>query len=191
MTQRASGKTLAILAADGFEQVELAAPRDAIRNAGGTTRIVSPAGERIQANRHREQGEWFDVNVALEDARADDFDALLIPGGLFSPDTLRTNETARAFARAFFEQKKPVFAICHGPQVLISAGLVKGRTMTCYAAIQDDLANAGAHVRDEAVVVDEGLVTSRSPDDLPAFNDKIVEEICEGRHAGQRRSVSA
>lgn len=191
MTQRASGKTLAILAADGFEQVELAAPRDAIRNAGGTTRIVSPAGERIQANRHREQGEWFDVNVALEDARADNFDALLIPGGLFSPDTLRTNETARAFARAFFEQKKPVFAICHGPQVLISAGLVKGRTMTGYAAIQDDLANAGAHVREEAVVVDEGLVTSRSPDDLPAFNDKIVEEICEGRHAGQRRSVRA
>lgn len=191
MTKRAENRRLAILATDGFEQVELASPKEAIENAGGTCKIVSPNTQRIQANKHREQGDWFNVDVRLEDAKADDFDALLIPGGVFSPDALRRNKQALDFASSFFEQKKPVFAICHGPQVLISGGLVNGRKMTGFEAIQQDLRNAGAVVTDEPVVVDEGLVTSRNPDDLPQFNAKIVEEICEGRHAAQQQSVTA
>ena len=191
MTLRAEGKTLAILAADGFEEVELTSPKEAIENAGGKTVVVSLKSGEIQANRHRELGINVKVDKTLDEAKAEDFDALLIPGGLFNPDTLRTERKALDFATRFFEQKKPVFAICHGPQVLISAGLVNGRKMTGYKAIQQDLKNAGAIVSDEAVVVDEGLVTSRNPDDLPAFNDKIAEEICEGRHEGQKQSVTA
>ena len=191
MSKRAAGKKLAILATDGFEQVELTSPKQAIEDAGGTTYIISPSSGTIQGNKHRDHGDDFTVDVTLDDANAEDYDALLIPGGLFNPDTLRQNDKALKFARAFFQQKKPVFSICHGPQVLISAGVVKGRRMTGFAAIQKDLANAGAIVSDEEVVVDEGLVTSRNPDDLNAFNDKIVEEICEGRHAEQRASVAA
>ena len=191
MTKRAENRTLAILATDGFEQIELTSPKEAIENAGGTCKIVSPNDQRIQGNKHREHGDWFDVDVKLDEAKAEDFDALLIPGGLFNPDALRRNSRALAFASAFFEQKKPVFSICHGPQVLISAGLVNGRKMTGFSAIQQDLKNAGAVVTDEPVVVDEGLVTSRNPDDLGQFNAKIVEEICEGKHAAQRESVTA
>jgi protease I len=191
MTKRAENRTMAILATDGFEQIELTSPKEAIENAGGTCKIVSPNDQRIQGNKHREHGDWFNVDVKLDDANAKDFDALLIPGGLFNPDALRQNKKALDFVSAFFAQKKPVFAICHGPQVLISAGLVNGRQMTGYSAIQQDLKNAGAVVTDEAVVVDEGLVTSRNPDDLGVFNAKIVEEICEGRHEGQRQSVTA
>lgn len=191
MTKRAENRTMAILATDGFEQIELTSPKEAIENAGGTCKIVSPNDQRIQGNKHREHGDWFNVDVKLDDANAKNFDALLIPGGLFNPDALRQNKKALDFVSAFFAQKKPVFAICHGPQVLISAGLVNGRQMTGYSAIQQDLKNAGAVVTDEAVVVDEGLVTSRNPDDLGVFNAKIVEEICEGRHEGQRQSVTA
>ncbi len=191
MTKRAENRTMAILATDGFEQIELTSPKEAIENAGGTCKIVSPNDQRIQGNKHREHGDWFNVDVKLDDANAKDFDALLIPGGLFNPDALRQNKKALDFVSAFFAQKKPVFAICHGPQVLISAGLVNGRQMTGYSAIQQDLKNAGAVVTDEAVVVEEGLVTSRNPDDLGVFNAKIVEEICEGRHEGQRQSVTA
>jgi deglycase len=191
MTKRAENRTMAILATDGFEQIELTSPKEAIENAGGTCKIVSPNDQRIQGNKHREHGDWFNVDVKLDDANAKDFDALLIPGGLFNPDALRQNKKALDFVSAFFAQKKPVFAICHGPQVLISAGLVNGRQMTGYSAIQQDLKNAGAVVTDEMVVVDEGLVTSRNPDDLGVFNAKIVEEISEGRHEGQRQSVTA
>lgn len=191
MTQRAQGRKLAILAADGFEEVELTSPREAIENAGGKASIVSITHGTIQANKHREHGATFKVDLTLDDARAEDFDALLIPGGLFSPDTLRTNQKALDFASDFFRQKKPVFSICHGPQVLISANLVNGREMTGFEAIQQDLKNAGARVLDQSVVVDAGLVTSRSPDDLGDFNAKIVEEICEGKHADQRQSVTA
>jgi len=191
MTQRAQGRKLAILAADGFEEVELTSPREAIENAGGETNIVSATHGTIQANKHREHGATFKVDMTLDDANAADFDALLIPGGLFSPDTLRTNQKALDFASDFFRQKKPVFSICHGPQVLISANLVNGREVTGYGAIQQDLKNAGARVLDQSVVVDAGLVTSRSPDDLGDFNAKIVEEICEGKHAEQRQSVTA
>lgn len=190
MTQRAQGRKLAILAADGFEEIELTSPREAIENAGGTTSIVSMTHGTIQANKHREHGATFKVDMTLDDARAADFDALLIPGGLFSPDTLRTNQKALDFTSDFFRQKKPVFSICHGPQVLISANLVNGRQVTGYGAIQQDLKNAGARVLDQSVVVDAGLVTSRSPDDLGDFNAKIVEEICEGKHADQRQSVT-
>lgn len=191
MTQRAQGRKLAILAADGFEEVELTSPREAIENAGGEASIVSITHGTIQANKHREHGATFKVDLTLDDARAEDFDALLIPGGLFSPDTLRTNQKALDFASDFFRQKKPVFSICHGPQVLISANLVNGREMTGFEAIQQDLKNAGARVLDQSVVVDAGLVTSRSPEDLGDFNAKIVEEICEGKHADQRQSVTA
>ncbi|MEE2877633.1 MAG: type 1 glutamine amidotransferase domain-containing protein [Pseudomonadota bacterium] len=191
MTNRAEGKTLAILATDGFEEVELTSPKEAIENAGGKTVIVSLEHGEIQANQHREHGIKVKVDKTLDEVKAEDFDALLIPGGLFNPDALRINDKAKAFASAFFEQKKPVFSICHGPQVLISAGLVSGRKMTGFSAIQQDLKNAGAIVTDEEVVVDSGLVTSRNPDDLPAFNNKIVEEICEGKHEAQKESVVA
>lgn len=191
MTNRAEGKTLAILATDGFEEVELTSPKEAIENAGGKTVIVSLEHGEIQANQHREHGIKVKVDKTLDEVKAEDFDALLIPGGLFNPDALRVNDKAKAFASAFFEQKKPVFSICHGPQVLISAGLVSGRKMTGFSAIQQDLKNAGAIVTDEEVVVDSGLVTSRNPDDLPAFNNKIVEEICEGKHEAQKESVVA
>jgi len=191
MTQRAQGRKLAILATDGFEEIELTSPKEAIENAGGETRIVSIDHGTIQANKHREHGDKYQVDLSLDEAQAEDFDALLIPGGLFSPDALRMNQKAKDFASDFFRQKKPVFSICHGPQVLISAGLVNGRKMTGFKAIQQDLKNAGAIVSDETVVVDKGLVTSRNPNDLPAFNDKIVEELCEGKHEAQRKSVVA
>lgn len=189
MTNRAQGKTLAILAVDGFEEVELTSPRDAIKKAGGKTTIVSTEDGTIQANKHRQHGDTYTVDVTLPNANVADYDALLIPGGLFSPDALRTDEKAIAFVRNFFAEKKPVFAICHGPQVLISADVVKGREMTGNSAIQKDLKNAGANVKNQAVVVDSGLVTSRNPDDLESFNAKIVEEICEGHHDDQRLSA--
>ncbi len=191
MTQRAEGRTVAILAADGFEEVELTSPKEAIENAGGVALVVSPEDGEVKANRHREHGIKVPVDQKLDEAKAEDFDALLIPGGLFNPDALRVNQKALDFASAFFAQKKPVFSICHGPQVLISAGLVNGRKMTGFKAIQQDLKNAGAVVSDEPVVVDSGLVTSRNPDDLPAFNDKIVEELCDGNHQAQNQSVVA
>jgi len=185
VSKRAQGKSMAILAADGFEQVELTSPKEAIEAAGGTTVLITPDGKSIEANQHRDHGDTFGADLSLSSADANDYHALLIPGGLFSPDALRTNEAALSFVEAFFNLKKPVFSICHGPQVLISAEVVKGRKITGYPAIQRDLENAGGHVLDEAVVVDAGLVTSRSPDDLDAFNAKIVEEICEGRHEEQ------
>ena len=185
LSGRAKGKRLAILAADGFEQIELTSPRDTIERAGGETVLITPDGGGVEANQHRRHGDVFKADLGLDSAKPDDYDGLLIPGGLFSPDALRTNDAALSFVKGFFEQKKPVFAICHGPQVLISANLVRDRKITGYPAIQRDLENAGGHVLDLAVVVDSGLVTSRCPDDLEAFNAKIVEEICEGRHAGQ------
>ena len=191
MSKKAEGKTVAVLATDGFEQVELTSPKEALENAGATTKIVSINAGTIQGHNHRDHGDDFKVDLPLGNANPEDFDAILIPGGLFNPDALRTNDKAKEFATAFFEQKKPVFAICHGPQVLISANLVNGRKLTGYSAIQQDLKNAGGIVSDESVVVDKGLVTSRNPDDLDDFNAKIVEELCEGKHDGQRKSVAA
>lgn len=185
MTEQLSGRRIAILAADGFEESELFEPKSALESAGGTVTIVAPEGLEIEANRHREKGQRIAVDRTLDQARADDYDALLVPGGLFSPDTLRQNPKATEFVRAFFAQKKPVASICHGPQVLIDADVVKGRTMTAIESIRTDLRNAGATVVDKDVVVDQGLVTSRTPDDLNAFCNKLVEEVSEGRHTAQ------
>ncbi len=182
MTMIAEGKTIAILAADGFEESELFSPKGALEAAGGRVEVVSVEAGEIQGFQHMERGRAIKVDRTLKEARADDYDAILIPGGLFSPDKLRTNKDALHFTAAFVNQRKPVFAICHGPQVLISAGAAKDRKMTAVKAVQKDLENAGADVRDEAVVVDHGLVTSRTPDDLEYFNARIVEELAEGSH---------
>ncbi|MFD1703747.1 type 1 glutamine amidotransferase domain-containing protein [Methylopila henanensis] len=190
MANRLDGRKVAILATNGFEEIELSAPAKALRDAGAEVKVVSPEAGSIQGFQHDRPGATVPVDVTLDAADPAAFDALLIPGGLFNPDALRQDEAALRFASAFFDGGKPVAAICHGPQVLISAGLVKGRRMTGYAAIQVDLKNAGADVSDEPVVVDQGLVTSRNPDDIPAFNAKVIEEFAEGRHSGQSRSAA-
>lgn len=177
-----TGKKVAFLVANGFEQVELTSPKDAVEKEGATAHIVSPENGKVKGWQHTDWGDEFDVDVALNSAKADDYDALVLPGGVMNPDTLRHNEDALLFVRTFFEQHKPVAAICHGPWTLIDAGVVNGRTMTSYRSIQTDLKNAGATWIDKEVVVDQGLVTSRNPDDLPAFNAKVVEEIREGKH---------
>jgi protease I len=184
-------KTVAILATDGFEQIELTSPREAIESAGAQTRIVSTDDGTIQGNEHRQHGDDFKVDITLAEANAGDFDALLIPGGLFNPDALRVNEDALNFVKAFFEQQKPVFSICHGPQVLISADLVKGRKITGFSAIQRDLQNAGGLVEDTEVVVDDGLVTSRNPNDLEAFNAQIVDLLNQDKQGHHGRSLAA
>ncbi len=182
MAGKLDGKKVAILVADGFEQVEMTKPREALNEAGAETKMVSLKSGKIQGMNHADKGDKFDVDLTLDEARPEEFDALMIPGGLFNPDAVRSNEDALEFARHFFDEGKPVAAICHGPQVLISAGLVRGRTMTSWPAIKADLRNAGANWVNEEVVVDNGLVTSRKPDDIPAFNKKMIEEFSEGRH---------
>ena len=179
------GKRVAILATDGFEQSELEKPRAALEEAGAETEIVSPKHDEIWAWDQDHIGDIVKVDVALEDAEPDEYDALLLPGVVMNPDKLRTMPEAVEFARAFFESGKPVAAICHGPQLLIEADVVRGRKMTSYPAIKTDLINAGANWVDEKVVTDQGLVTSRKPDDIPAFNEKMIEEIAEGFHERQ------
>ena len=183
---RLKGKKIAILATDGFEQSELLKTREALDAAGATTQVVSLKLGHIKAWNEKNWGDSVKVDLTLDAADADHFDGLLLPGGVMSPDKLRAEEKAVNFARAFFQQHKPVAAICHGPQLLIDAGVVRGRRMTSYHAIKKDLMNAGAEWVDEPVVVDEGFVTSREPDDIPQFNAKMIEEFAEGRHAGQR-----
>ena len=182
MAGKLDGKKVAILVADGFEQVEMTKPRQALDEAGAETKIVSLKSGKIQGMHHADKGDRFDVDLAVDQARPEEFDALMIPGGLLNPDALRSNENALEFTRHFFREGKPVATICHRPQVLISAGLVRGRTMTSWAAIKADMRNAGANWVNEEVVVDNGLVTSRKPDDIPAFNKKMLEEFAEGRH---------
>lgn len=178
-------KRIAVLAADGFEQVELEKPKQALEEAGATTEIVSPASGKIQGMNHDEKGDTLGVDVPLDRADPTDYDALLIPGGLINPDTLRSNKQALEFVRRSFSEGKPVAAICHAPWVLIDADLVKGRTLTSWPAIKTDIQNAGGNWVDREVVVDHGLVTSRKPDDIPAFNAKMIEEFAEGKPAGQ------
>lgn len=178
-------RKIAILTADGFEEIELTSPRDAIQMAGGTTHVVSPNEDVVRAKKGNDWSLDFDVDMPLEKANPDDYDALLIPGGVINPDKLRVNEKAIAFVKAFFDAGKPVAAICHGPQVLIDAEVVGGRKMTSVKNVHKDLINAGALWEDSPVVVDQGLVTSRTPDDLPDFNEKVIEEFAEGKHAGQ------
>ncbi|MBZ9567238.1 type 1 glutamine amidotransferase domain-containing protein [Modicisalibacter tunisiensis] len=185
MSQKLSGKRVAILATDGFEESELAVPRKELDAQGITVHIVAPDKKGIRAWAETDWGDTYDVDVALDDADVADYHALVLPGGLFNPDSLRTNEKAQAFARHFFEAGKPVAAICHGPWLLINAGVVEGRRMTSFPSVAQDLKNAGAEWVDEEVVVDSGLVTSRKPDDLDAFCRKLIEEIGEGRHSHQ------
>jgi protease I len=189
MDQSLKGKKVAIVATDGFEQVELTEPRKALDAAGAQTHIVSPKKGQIKGWKFTEWGDTFKVDVPLEQARADDYDALLLPGGVMNPDNLRRDQKVLAFVRAFFEDGKPVASICHGPWTLIDADVVRGRTMTSFETIQTDLKNAGARWVDQEVVVDNGLVTSRKPDDIPAFNKKVIEEFAEGRH--QRQGAGA
>jgi protease I len=175
-------KRVAILAADGFEQAELEQPMTALERVGADVYIVSPQDGKIQGMNHLEKGDSFDVDLSLADAHAADFDALLIPGGLANPDTLRSTPEAVNFVREFADAGKPIASICHGPWVLIEAGIVNGRRMTSWPAIQTDIRNAGGEWVDQEVVVDNGLVTSRKPGDLRAFNSKMIEEFSEGEH---------
>ena len=183
---RLNGKRVAILATDGVEEVELVEPRKALDAAGAHTTLVSPRPERIKAWQHDHWGVELRVDVPLERARADDFDALLLPGGVMNPDKLRQDERAVRFVRAFFLAGKPVGAICHGPWMLVEADVVRGRTVTSWPSLHTDLRNAGADWVDREVVTDEGLVTSRKPDDIPAFTKKIIEEFGEGMYERQR-----
>jgi len=185
------GKKVAILATDGFEESELLEPRSQLRDAGATVHVVAPHNGEIQGMCHLEHGHSVEVDCVLEQAEADDYDALVLPGGLYNPDSLRQDEGALRFTRRFFEAGKPVAAICHGPQILIDADLLEGRELTSWPAIRRDVENAGGHWVDREVVVDHGFVTSRSPDDLPSFCRKLVEEVGEGRHAGQRMAANA
>jgi protease I len=189
MARKLEGKKVAILVANGFEQVEMTKPREALKEAGAETKIVSPASGQIQGMHHADKGDKFDVDLTLDQARPEDFDALMIPGGLMNPDELRANKKALEFTRHFFEAGKPVAAICHAPWVLVDAGLVRGRKLTSWERIQTDIKNAGGNWVNEQVVVDNGLVTSRKPDDIPAFNQKMIEEFCEGKHEGQRQAA--
>ena len=190
MAGRLEGKRIAFLCTEGVEQVELTQPMEAVRSEGAQADVVSLEAGSFTAFNHLDKGDQVDVDVAVADADASSYDGLVLPGGVANPDFLRADEDAVTFVRAFFDQAKPVAAICHGPWTLVEAGVVDGRTVTSWPSLKTDLRNAGAHWVDEEVVVDQGLVTSRKPDDLPAFCAKLVEEFCEGEHAGQRDSVA-
>lgn len=182
INQPLAEKRVAILATDGFEQSELEGPLKALREAGATVSIVSPKEGKIQGMNHADKGDEFDVDLPLSQARQADFDALVLPGGLMNPDELRATPEAVNLVREFGQAGKPIGAICHGPWLLIEAGLVANRRMTSWPAIQTDVKNAGGNWVDEEVVVDNGIVTSRKPADIPAFNAMVIEEITEGIH---------
>jgi protease I len=191
MARQLDGKKVAILVTDGFEQVEMTRPREALDEAGAETKIVSLKSGKIQGMHHADKGDKFDVDLTLDEARPEEFDALMIPGGLMNPDSLRSNVDALEFTRHFFREGKPVAAICHGPWVLIDAGVVRGRILTSWPAIKTDVKNAGGKWVNEEVVVDNGLVTGRKPDDIPAFNKNMIEEFCEGRHKAMATAAPA
>lgn len=186
-TGHLQGKKVAILVTDGFEQVELLEPRKALDQAGATTKVVSPAGKKAKGWKHKEWGDEVLVDVPLDFARADEFDALLLPGGVMNPDNLRMNPKAVEFVKYFTDAGKPVAAICHGPWTLIEAGAVRGRTVTSWPSLKTDLKNAGATWVDKEVVSDQSLVTSRKPDDIPAFNREMIRLFGEGH--GQTGSL--
>jgi len=181
------GKKVAILATDGFEQSELLEPRKALDEAGATTQLVSPAGKKIKGWDQKDWGKEVSVDVPLDSAHAEEFDALLLPGGVMNPDQLRMNPTAVQFVKQFTDAGKPVAAICHGPWTLVEAGAVRGRTMTSWPSLKTDLKNAGASWVDKEVVNDQGVVTSRRPDDIPAFNREMIRLFSEGQ--GKSRST--
>lgn len=180
-----SGKKIAILTENGFEEVELTSPKKALEDAGAEVHIVSPQKEKVKGWDHDHWSIDFPVDKNLEEANPEDYDALMIPGGVINPDQMRANKNCVEFAQHFLEQGKPLGAICHGPQLLIETGRLNGRNMTSYPSIKTDLVNAGVQWADKEVVVDKGLVTSRSPKDLEAFNKKLIEEVREGIHSPQ------
>lgn len=186
MDQQLQDKKIAILATDGVEQSELSEPRRALDEAGATTVLVSIKDGSIKGWNHTDWGDTFQADETVDNVDAQDFDALLLPGGVMNPDQLRQNPKAVDFVRDFFEEGKPVAAICHGPWMLVEADVLDGRKVTSWPSLQTDLRNAGAQWVDEAVVVDQGLVTSRKPDDIPVFNDKMIEEFVEGPHPRQQ-----
>ncbi len=179
------GKSIAFLATDGFEQVELTDPWNAIKGAGAEVVLISPKSGKIRGVHHDKPGDEFLVNFISAEASADDYDGLVLPGGVFSPDALRLDQDSVRFVRAFFDSYKPVAAICHGPWMLIEAGVVPGRQLTSWPSLKTDLTNAGATWVDQACVCDQGLITSRSPIDLPIFCEMVVEEFAKGIHAVQ------
>lgn len=180
--QQLNGKKIAILATDGFEQSELVEPKQALEEAGAQTHIVSLSQGKVKGWKDKQWGDELPVDITLEEANAEDYNGLLLPGGVMNPDKLRMEPAAVEFVKKFFAAGKPVAAICHGPWLLVEAGVVDGRKLTSWASIQTDIKNAGGQWVDEEVVTDNGLVTSRCPDDIPAFNRKMIEEFAEGRH---------
>ena len=191
MAGKLEGKTIAFIATDGVEQIELTEPWKAVEEEGGKPELISLEDGEIQGFEHLDKADTFTVDRTAAEAESSRYDALVLPGGVANPDSLRLDEDAVAFVRGFFDAGKPVAAICHGPWPLIDAGVVEGRTLTSWPSLRTDLRNAGANWVDEEVHVDQGLVSSRRPDDLPAFCEKLVEEFCEGRHEGQRQSAGA
>jgi len=189
MANELNGKRVAIVATDMVEQVEFLEPRKALDEAGAKTELISLEPGEIQGFNHYDKGGKIPVDRTIEEASADEYDALMLPGGVGNPDTLRMDENVVSFVRDFFEQGKPVAAICHGPWLLVEAGVVRDRTVTSWPSIQTDIRNAGGNWVDKEVVVDQGLVTSRKPDDIPAFNAKMIEEFAEGKHAEQREKT--
>jgi protease I len=190
MANRLEGKRVAFLATDGVEQVELTEPWKAVESEGGEPELISLEDGEIQGFNHLDHGDKFQVDRTVADAKPDDYAGLVQPGGVANPDFLRADEDAVRFTRAFFETGKPVAEICHGPWMLVEADVVRGRRVTSWPSLKTDIRNAGGEWVDEEVVVDNGLVTSRNPDDLPAFCDKLVEEICEGRHSEQAQQTA-
>jgi protease I len=190
VANKLQGKRVAFLATDMVEQVELTEPWQAVKDEGAEVQLISLEDGEIQGFNHYDKADTFKVDRTVADASPSDYDGLVLPGGVANPDFLRTDEQAVAFVRGFFEEAKPVGVICHGPWTLVEADVLKGRTITSWPSLQTDIRNAGGKWVDEEVVVDEGLVSSRNPDDLPAFCAKIVEEFCEGAHEGQRQSVA-
>jgi protease I len=190
MADKLQGKRIAfVVASEGAEQVELTEPWKAVKDEGGKPELLSTEEGEVQAFNHLDKGDTFKVDRTVADASPSDYDGLVLPGGVASPDFLRMDEDAVGFIRGFFEQGKPVAVICHGPWTLVEADVLRGRTITSWPSLKTDIQNAGGKWVDEEVVVDEGLVSSRNPDDLPAFCAKLVEEFCEGVHEGQRQSV--
>jgi protease I len=183
MARDIKDKKIAILTENGFEEVELTSPMNALEQAGATVHIISPQKDKVKAWNHDHWSIELQVDKNLSKANPEDYDMLVLPGGVLNPDKLRLNKEAVSFAQHFLEQGKPVAAICHGPQTLIETGMIDGKTMTSYWSVKTDLVNAGVNWVDKEVVVDNGLVTSRSPEDLEAFNKKMIEELSEGQHA--------
>lgn len=191
MAKNIQGKKVAIITENGFEEVELTSPKKALEEAGVTVQIISAQKDKVKAWNHDHWSIELPVDVPLDSAKVDDYDMLVIPGGVINPDKMRVDDKYVSFAQQFLESGKPVAAICHGPQLLIETGMIANRKMTSYPSIKSDLINAGAQWEDKEVVVDNGLVTSRSPKDLEAFNKKVLEELSEGQHASTAQFTKA